>query len=222
MIMALATAIWLGILTSISPCPLATNIAAVSYISKNISNRKSVAISSILYTLGRIAAYTIISAIIVISVISIPKLSNFLQVWGIKIIGPILILTGAFLLELITINIPSLSGTRLKPEKITTAGSFFLGLIFALSFCPVSAALFFGSLIPLAVSEESKILLPLLYGIGTALPVIFFASLIAIGSSKVGTLFTKITKIEKWIRTIFGIILVITGIYYTVLYIFIN
>lgn len=218
---AIISAIWLGILTSISPCPLATNIAAVSYISKNLSNKRNVALSSLFYTIGRITAYTIISAIIVISIISTPRLSHLLQVWGIKLVGPIIIITGAFLLELITIPLPTFS-TSFKPQTFGLAGSFFLGLIFAFSFCPVSAALFFGSLIPLAVLQQSKIMLPLLYGIGTALPVILFASLIAAGSSKIGTLFTKITKIEKWIRTIFGIILIILGVYYTVVYIFIN
>jgi len=222
MIAALISAIWLGILTSISPCPLATNIAAVSYISKNLSDKKSVAMSSILYTFGRMAAYTLISAIIVISVVSTPKLSHFLQVWGTKIIGPVLILTGAFLLELITIPIPSFGGQPVKPEKFGLFSSFLLGFIFALSFCPVSAALFFGSLIPLAVSEQSRFVLPLLYGIGTALPVVLFAILIATGSSKIGTVFTHITKIEKWVRTAFGVILIILGLYYTIMYVFLN
>lgn len=220
MIAAMISAIWLGILTSISPCPLATNIAAVSYISKNLSNKKSVAVSSVLYTLGRMTAYTVVSAIIVISVVSTPKLSHFLQVWGIKIIGPVLILTGAFLLEIFTIPMPSFGGQPIKPEKFGLFGSFLLGFIFALSFCPVSAALFFGSLIPLAVSVQSRFVLPLIYGIGTALPVVLFAILIVTGSSKIGTVFTHITKIEKWVRTAFGVILIILGLYYTVIYVF--
>lgn len=220
MIAATISAVWLGILTSISPCPLATNIAAVSYISKNLSNKKSVALSSLLYTLGRMSAYTVVSAIVVTSIVSTPKLSHFLQVWGTKIIGPVLILTGAFLLELIVIPMPSFGGEKIKPEKFGLFGSFLLGFIFALSFCPVSAALFFGSLIPLAVLQESKFLLPLFYGVGTALPVVLFAILIAVGSSKVGTVFTQITKIEKWVRRIFGVILITIGIYYTLGYVF--
>lgn len=222
MIAALISAIWLGILTSISPCPLATNIAAVSYISKNLSDKKSVTISSIFYTLGRMAAYTLISAVIVISVVSTPQLSHFLQVWGTKIIGPVLLLTGAFLLEFITIPMPSFGGQPIKPEKFGLFGSFLLGFVFALSFCPVSAVLFFGSLIPLAVSVQSRFVLPLLYGIGTALPVVFFAILIATGSSKIGTVFTHITKIEKWVRTTFGVILIIFGLYYTISYVLLN
>lgn len=222
MIAAVITAVWLGILTSISPCPLATNIAAVSYLSKNLTNKRSVVISSFLYTIGRMAAYTLVSAIIVVSIVSTPKLSHFLQVWGIKIIGPVLVITGAFLLELITIPMPSIGGEKINTAKFGHSGSFLLGFIFALSFCPVSAALFFGNLIPLAVSTESKFILPLIFGIGTALPVALFAILLALGSSKVGTLFNQITKVEKWVRNIFGTVLIIIGIYYTVMYVFMN
>jgi len=219
MIGAAITALWLGILTSISPCPLTTNIAAVSYLSKNLTNKRAVLISSALYTIGRMTAYTLVSAIIVISITSTPKLSHFLQVWGPKIIGPILVLTGAFLLELITIPLPTFV-KQTANEKFGYFGAFLLGFTFALSFCPVSAALFFGTLVPLAVSTESKFMLPLIFGIGTALPVAFFAILLSIGSSKVGSLFNHITKTEKWIRNIFGTVLIIIGIYYTFKYIF--
>ena len=222
MIAALVSAVWLGILTSISPCPLATNIAAVSYLSKDISNKRTVLISSLFYTLGRMTAYTLVSAVIVVSIVSTPQISHFLQVWGIKIIGPVLVVTGAFLLEIFTLPMPSFAGNKFKPENLGLIGAFILGFIFALSFCPVSAALFFGTLVPLAVSEQSKFTLPLIYGIGTALPVILFAILIATGSSMIGTVFTHITKIEKWVRTVFGVILILLGLYYTVSYVFLG
>lgn len=222
MIAALVSAVWLGILTSISPCPLATNIAAVSYLSKDISKKRTVLISSVFYTLGRMTAYTFVSAVIVISVFSIPALSHFLQFWGVMIIGPVLIVTGAFLLEIFTIPMPSFGGRSIKPERFGSLGAFILGFIFALSFCPVSAALFFGTLVPLAVSAQSKFTLPLIYGIGTALPVILFAILLSISAEKVSLWFRKITAAEIWIRRIFGIVLIGIGIYYTVLYVFLS
>ncbi|HNW81418.1 MAG TPA: aromatic aminobenezylarsenical efflux permease ArsG family transporter [bacterium] len=222
MIIAMISAIWLGILTSISPCPLATNIAAVSYLSKDISKKKSVMISSVFYTLGRMAAYTFVSAVIVVSIISTPKLSHFLQIWGVMIIGPLLIVTGAFLLEIFTIPMPSFGEFRIKPERFGLIGAFMLGFIFAMSFCPVSAALFFGSLVPLAVSAQSKFILPLIYGIGTALPVILFAILLSISAEKVSLWFRKITAAEIWIRRVFGIVLIVIGVYYTVFYVFLS
>lgn len=220
MIAALVSAVWLGILTSISPCPLATNIAAVSYLSKDISKKRTVLISSVFYTLGRMIAYTFVSAVIVISIVSTPQLSHFFQVWGVMIIGPVLIVTGAFLLEIFTIPMPSFGGRSIKPERFGSLGAFILGFIFALSFCPVSAALFFGTLVPLAVSAQSKFTLPLIYGIGTALPVILFAILLSISAEKVSLWFRKITAAEIWIRRVFGIVLIFIGIYYTFRYVF--
>lgn len=220
MITAIITSLWLGVMTSISPCPLATNIAAVSYLSKDLSNKRTVLISSAFYTLGRMIAYTFVSAVIVISIISTPKLSHFLQVWGIKIIGPVLVVTGAFLLEIFTIPMPSFGGQSIKPERFGLIGAFILGFIFAMSFCPVSAALFFGSLIPLAVSAESKFTLPLIYGVGTALPVIIFAILLSVSAEKVTLWFKRITVAEIWIRRVFGLVLIFIGIYYTIRYVF--
>ncbi len=219
MIAALVSAVWLGILTSISPCPLATNIAAVSYLSKDISKKRTVLISSVFYTLGRMTAYTFVSAVIVISIVSTPQLSHFFQVWGVMIIGPVLIVTGAFLLEIFTIPMPSFGGRSIKPERLGSLGAFILGFIFALSFCPVSAALFFGTLVPLAVSAQSKFTLPLIYGIGTALPVILFAILLSISAEKVSRWFNKITAAEIWIRRIFGIVLIVIGVYYIFRYV---
>lgn len=217
-VLAVISAFWLGILTSISPCPLAANIAAVSYISKKLE-KKSLILSSLLYTLGRMTAYFLISMIIVSALVSIPALSNFLQSFMPKIIGLILIVTGMFLLELISIDIPGLKGME-NSQKFGFFAEFMLGLVLALSFCPVSAALFFGSLIPLAVSTQSRIILPLFYGIGTALPVVIFAVLLTISTEKMSQWFYKVTKVEKWVRRIFGIVLIVIGLFYTLRYIF--
>ena len=182
----LIAAIWLGILTSISPCPLATNIAAVSFIGKNAAETKKVFITGTLYLLGRATAYAALAALIVGSLLSIPAVSNFLQHYINKILGPVLIIAGMLLLELV--RLPAGRGTdtsRLQrlAEKNLFAASFAMGIIFALAFCPVSAALFFGSLIPVAVKQQSPVLLPAVYGAGTALPVLFFALILASGTS---------------------------------------
>jgi cytochrome c biogenesis protein CcdA len=217
------TAFWLGVLTSISPCPLATNVAAISFVGKRVSNTSQVLLSGLTYTLGRALAYLILAVMVVAGIMSIPGLSNFLQKYMNKILGPILIIVGMFLLELIQLNISwTLAGDRIRQraEKGGIVGSGLLGIVFALSFCPISAALFFGSLIPLSVEHGSRILLPSLYGIGTGLPVGVFAVLIALGARSLGSAFNKLTQIEWWVRRITGGIFILVGIYYCLIFIF--
>ncbi len=221
--LAVLSALWLGVLTSISPCPLAMNIAAVSFISRRISRTRRVFFTGLFYTLGRMLTYIILGVLIVTAALSIPQLSAVLQKYMNKILGPVLILVGMVLLELLKINLPSLGLNKKMQKHAESSGVFgagFLGMIFALSFCPVSAALFLGSLIPLSVKFNSGVMLPAFYGLGTGLPVLLFAVLIAVGAKSVGEMFNKITKFELWIRRITGIIFILIGIYYCLMHVF--
>lgn len=221
--LALASAVWLGILTSISPCPLATNIAAITYIGQRVDSPRKVVVAGLLYTLGRMVTYLVLGVLIVASVLSIPELAMFLQQNMNKFLGPILIVVGMFLLELISLDIMrSNIGSRMqgRAERFGIWGAGLLGLLFALSFCPVSAALFFGSLIPLAVDHQSSVVMPTVYGVGTALPVIAFAFVIAVSTRLVGVMFNKIKTVEKWARLITGFVFIGVGIYYVLIYIF--
>jgi cytochrome c-type biogenesis protein len=219
----LATAVWLGILTSVSPCPLATNIAAVSFISRRITQRNTVFLSGILYTLGRSLTYIVIGVLIVKALVDIPVLSDFLQRYINKILGIVLILVGMVLLDLLRLplSLPSVSENAAKKliEK-GAFGSLFLGMLFALAFCPVSAALFFGGLIPIAVKAQSGIGLPMIYGIGTALPVLLFAFLVAAGTAYINNLYYRVTRVEFYTKKVTGIIFILVGIYYALAYIF--
>jgi cytochrome c-type biogenesis protein len=219
----LVSALWLGILTSISPCPLATNIAAVSFISQRITQKNTVLLSGILYTIGRSLTYIVLGLLIVKALVDIPLLSDFLQRYVNKILGIVLILVGMVLLDLLRIpmNMPSVSEHFAKKlADKGTLGSLPLGILFALAFCPVSAALFFGGLIPIAVKTESGIGLPLIYGIGTGLPVLLFAFLVAAGAGYMNNLYYRITKIESYTKKATGIIFILVGIYYALVYIF--
>ncbi len=220
---ALGSAIWLGILTSISPCPLATNIAAISFIGRRVESPRRVLAAGLLYTLGRMLTYLVLGILIVASVLSIPELAMFLQQNMNKFLGPILIVVGMFLLNLISLSLPGGgwgSNMQGKVDRFGIWGAGMLGLLFALSFCPVSAALFFGSLIPLALDHQSSIVMPTVYGVGTALPVIVFAFVIAMSTRMVGVMFNKLKTIEKWARRITGVVFILVGIYYTLVYIF--
>ena len=222
-LLAVLSALWLGILTSISPCPLATNIAALSFISKRISRTRVVFLTGLFYTLGRVLTYVALGILLVTSVLSIPQLSYFLQKYMNKILGPILIFVGMVLLELISINISGAGVSERMQKRVEVLGIWgaaLLGIVFALSFCPTSALLFFGYLIPSAVKYKSGFTLPALYGLGTGLPVLFFAVLIAFGAQSVGKAFNKLTQLEWWVRRITGAIFIVIGIYFCLTHIF--
>lgn len=211
------SALWLGMLTSISPCPLATNIAAISFLSKRIMHPKSVIIAGIVYTAGRMLVYAALGGVLIFSLVSVPGIANFLQKYMNRILGPILVLVGLFLLDIIKINLPSFSISQGKQESIAKngiGGAFILGVIFALSFCPISAALFFGSLIPLALNNKFGIILPFFYGLGTGLPVVILTVGIALGTLSISHWFNKLSRIEFYTRKITGIIFISAGIYY--------
>lgn len=223
MILGMSSAAWLGILTSISPCPLATNIAAISFIGRRVGNPKAVVATGLLYTAGRSLAYVVLAMILVGSLLSAPTVSHVLQKYMNKVLGPILILVGMLLLNLIQFRVPGI-GISEKMSKRVEAwgiwGGLALGVLFALSFCPASAGLYFGSLIPLSVKCESSVLLPLLFGIGTALPVFVFAILIAAGTQAVGRAFEKISQFEWWARRITGMIFIVIGVYFSLAFVF--
>jgi len=221
--LAAASALWLGILTSISPCPLATNIAAISFIGRRVGKPGRVFLSGLLYTGGRSLTYLILGIILVTSLLSMSELSLLLQKYMNKLLGPILIIVGMVLLELISFG----TGGRgisdrfqKRAEAFGMWGAGLLGIIFALSLCPLSAALFFGSLIPLAVQHESNFFLPVLYGAGTGLPVLVFAVIIAFGAQRLGKAFNILTAVEKWARRITGTVFILVGIYFCLAYIF--
>ncbi len=217
-----ALAAWLGILTSISPCPLATNIAAISFIGSDAAPRRA-ALCGLAYTAGRMAAYLALGVLLVAGLLSSTWLSQFLQRYLNRILGPVLILAGMVLLDLLgwrSFGSEVGEGLRRRAGKGGAAAACLLGAVFALSFCPVSAALFFGSLIPLALKFRSPVAFPLLYGAGTGIPVLLFAGLIAFASRSVGAVFERLTRAERWGRRVTGVVFIAVGIYYVFIHIF--
>lgn len=221
--LAVASALWFGVLTSISPCPLATNIAAISFISRKVGSMRAVLLSGLLYALGRTAAYVALAAVITAGLLASAEIALFLQRYLNQILGPVLILVGMLLLGLLrSTGSVTLVGAGMQ-ERASKGGigwAALLGILFALSFCPVSAGLFFGVLIPLSATHGSIFVLPLLYGVGTAAPVIVFAVLIAFASQRLGSAFNRLTQIERWVRFVTGLVFVLAGIYYSLLYVY--
>lgn len=214
------TAFILGLLTAISPCPLATNIAAIGFISKNIEDRKAIFMRGIYYTVGRVLAYTVLG-IILISILkegaSMFGIQKAISKWGELLIGPVLLIIGLFMLFGHKLNLPKFGFDGSNSEKLAGKGSWgalLLGVLFAMAFCPSSGIFYFGMLIPMSVTATVGWLLQVLFAVATALPVLVVAWILAFSVEKVGEVYGKIQTVQKWLNIVVGAIFVIVGIYY--------
>ena len=215
----IVTAFLLGLLTAISPCPLATNITAIGYISRDIESRNVVFINGLVYTLGRAISYTVIAVVIYIGADQF-KLSGLFQRYGEKILGPLLIVLGLFMLDVIKIRFPGISGISRKLQEKGTKNYWdvlLIGIIFALAFCPYSGVLYFGMLVPLSISSVKGLYLPVVFAIATGIPVIIFAWFIAYTVSGVGKLYNRLKVFELWFRRVIAVLFIGVGIYYVII-----
>jgi len=214
--MPLLSAFLIGLMTAISPCPLATNISAIGFLSRNLSDKRMVMWQSVIYTLGRTIAYVGLASVFLAG-INEKFVQGIVSRYGEKILGPLLIIIGVFMLNLIKLKIPGITGLSEKAEEKGKTGSFlgvlFLGIVFALAFCPYSGALYFLMLIPLMLSSSEGLLIPFTFSIATALPVIFFAFLIAFTVSAAGKFYNKIKVFEFWFRCIVSVVFILAGLY---------
>jgi len=216
----LLAALALGLMTAISPCPLATNISAIGYISKDLRSKRKVFLNGLYYTLGRVVSYTVLGLILIFILkqgSSIFKLQKAIGYYGEMFIGPLLIIFGVFMLDIIKINL-SLSGkgmsSKMEKKSGGSWGAFFLGVVFALAFCPYSGLLYFGGLIPLSVSSTGGYFFPIVFAIATGLPVIIFAWILAFSISGIGSVYNKIKTFEFWFRRVVAVIFIIVGLYF--------
>ncbi len=214
------TAFLLGLLTAISPCPLATNIAAIGYISKDIVDRRSAFRKGLLYALGRLAAYTILG-IVLIGVIrrgaSMFGIQNFIGTLGEQLLGPLLIIIGTLMLFSSKLNLPQF-GFKGNGEKIAKKngwGAFLLGCLFAMAFCPSSGMFYFGMLIPMSATASMGYLMPAVFAVATALPVLIVAWILAFSASEIGKFYGMVKSMERWISFVVAIIFLLVGFYYS-------
>jgi cytochrome c biogenesis protein CcdA len=216
----LLAAFVLGLMTAISPCPLATNITATAYLSKNIDNKLKVLFNGIFYTLGRMFSYTSLGVIFYFGASQF-KVSRLLQSLGGIWLGVGLLIIGILMLDIIKFNIPLFD--KFKPKvnedkkKNNYLNSFLLGVVFALAFCPFSGVLYFGALIPMTIASPSGLLLPPIFSIATGLPVIIIAWLIAYSIGNIGKFYSKMKSFERWFKRIIAGIFIIVGTYYIII-----
>ena len=209
----------LGLMTAISPCPLATNITAIGFISKDVEHQKKVFINGLVYTLGRALSYTILAFIIFIGADQF-KLSGWFQQYGEKIVGPLLIVIGLLMLDVLKIKFPGMSALTKRFQENGTSSYWevlLLGVLFALAFCPYSGVLYFGMLIPMTISSASGLYLPVVFAIATGIPVIIFAWLLAYTVSGVGKLYHRLKTFEIWFRRVISVGFIGIGIYYIII-----
>jgi cytochrome c biogenesis protein CcdA len=220
---AALTALWTGVLTSVSPCPLATNIAALTYISKHSGPQKPAVLGhGLLYALGRALVYIAIGFLLVKGLLSAPSFSFFMQKYGNQVLSPILVLAGMYMLDMFGrefegFNVFDLSKFKAKAGALS---SLLMGLLFALAFCPISAALYFGVIIPLAAKNSAPFSLPLLYGLGTALPVIGLAVALDFGLKKISAIADLAAKFDKYATPATAWTFIACGVYLGLKYIF--
>ena len=217
------SALFLGLITAISPCPMATNIAAIAYVSRRVADRKHAVITGSLYTLGRMFSYSMLGFLIIVTGLEIPGVASFLQDFGERILGPLLIIIGLIMLVIDRFSF-GLGGDKLASigNKLASRGmlgGFLLGVLFALAFCPYSALIFFGVLIPLALKSAGGVALPAVYAIGTGLPVLVFGILLSAGVAGVASWLNALARAEKVIRMVVSLIFIGVGIYYIVLWV---
>jgi threonine/homoserine/homoserine lactone efflux protein len=215
--MPVVSAFILGLMTAISPCPLATNITAVGYISKDPENRRRVFVNGLFYTLGRAISYTLLATIIYFGADQF-KFSGFFQLYGEKLIGPLLTIIGLFMLDIFRIKFPAFTTLTSRMETKTRwnfIDTILLGMVFAMAFCPYSGVLYFGMLVPMTVASASGLYLPFIFAMATGIPVIIFAWILAFSVSSLGNIYNKMKSFELWFRRIIAVLFLIIGLYYT-------
>jgi cytochrome c-type biogenesis protein len=213
------SALVLGLMTAISPCPLATNITAIGFISKDIENRNRVFLNGLLYTLGRAITYTTLALVIYFGADQF-QFSGFFQRYGEKFLGPLLIIIGLFMLDIIKVNFPGMGKITSKMNNKTSWNYFdaiLLGIVFALAFCPYSGVLYFGMLVPMTVSSASGLYLPFVFALATGIPVIIFAWVLAYTVSGIGHVYQKVKTFELWFRRVIAVLFIGVGCYYIVI-----
>lgn len=213
------TAFLLGLLTAISPCPLATNIAAVGFIGRNIENRKRVFINGLLYTLGRVLSYTLLGVVLIMILregSSMFGIQKTIGTWGELLIGPMLLIIGMFMLFGDKLNLPKFgfNGNAEGLARKGGAGALLIGVLFALAFCPTSGVFYFGMLIPMSATATAGYLLPAVFAVATAIPVLVVAWILAFSVQQMSSFYGRIKTVQKWLNVIVGILFIVIGIYY--------
>jgi cytochrome c biogenesis protein CcdA len=150
------------------------------------------------YATGRAVAYVAVGILVAWGIAAAPQTSRFLQTFLEPFIGPLLIVVGLVLLGWIPLRLnfgPAQPGATEGLASRGLPGAFLLGVLFALTFCPTSAALFFGGLLPLSLAAPTQVPLFVIYGLATAVPVGVVALAVLAGAGSGARL---VGGIQRW------------------------
>lgn len=223
--MPVITALLLGLMTAISPCPLATNIAAIGYLGKQIDSPKRVFVNGLLYTLGRMACYTVLGIVLLLIIhegSSLFGIQKFISHWGERLLGPLMLLVGLFMLFGDKLGLKGF-GFNSDGDRVAGKGAWgalLLGVLFALAFCPTSAVFYFGMLIPLAASSAMGWALPVIFALATGLPVLVVAWIVSFSIHNIGTFMNRMRVFQLWFNCIVALVFIGVGLYYTIVMFF--
>ena len=216
------TALILGLMTAISPCPLATNVAAMGYIAKDLEQPHMALSRGIIYCFGRMLSYTALGIVLIAIIRSGSTafgVQSFVAGWGEKLIGPLMLLVGLFMLFGHRLRLKGFgySGDGRRIASKGGWGALALGALFAMAFCPTSAVFYFGMLIPMSATASSGWLLPVVFAIATALPVLVVAWVLAYSMQSIGKVMGKISVFQRWFNRIVALLFIGVGIYYSIM-----
>ena len=210
----------LGLQTAISPCPLTLNITAIAYLGRS----QNVWFAGLLYAFGQVLAFLGITILILgLPLFSGDQVTRFLASTLHALLGPLLILIGMMLSGLIRFSLPSWEGQTIQhiTDRFGKWSALPLGIMFALAFCPTTAATFLAMLtltaerMTVSGTTIPLITLPVIFGLGTSLPILFFAGIMSTQRQSLDRIFQKITGIERPARWFTGGIFILAGLWLT-------
>lgn len=214
------TALLLGFLMILDPCTLFTSIAAIGYIDKEIANKRKVLTNGLMFVLGKLVTYVLV-AIPFLMGAQTAGVQHLLEHWGEPLLAAFMLICGVLLL---------FSGHHHHEHDhgltrwLTNADSrsswlwsFMLGIFFAIAFCPHRLVYFFTMIdIAITLPPSWNWLLPVVFGLGTGLPIMLIAWLISYSAISANALTARLQSVEKWIRYISAVLFIGFGLYLTV------
>lgn len=217
----LVSAVLFGLIGATSPCQLTTNLSAIAYVSRRPGEGRAW-MEAVTYTLGKVLVYTAAGGAVIALGLEIQSSTVPVVVVARKLLGPLLIVIGLMFLGLL--NLRMSAGERLTEaiqRRISVRGAwgaFLMGVVFSFAFCPTLFLLFFGLTIPLGLRSEAGLLVPGLFAVGTALPLLAYAGLLAAGSGLAGGYALRLSRGYPVVRRIAGVIFILAGINDTLTY----
>jgi len=211
----MVSALLFGLLGATSPCQLTTGASALAYVARVAGDRRALAANALAYLLGKALVYTVVGVAVILAGQQLAQLSIPVIIVARKVLGPLMILLGLFLLGLVPLRFSPGHGLAAWLEAragASAGGAFLLGAAFAFAFCPTLFLLFFGLTIPLALGSPLGVAYPGVFALGTTLPLLGLAALLAVGRGASKRYLSTTRRFARWLRPAAAVVLVLAGL----------